>query len=160
MDSASASIAALLGSVSRGFSVKTVDDRKLIQKVVYLGQQLGLPLSYSFGWYKRGPYSPRLTRDYYTLSSYVDAGESVDAIRLNEIYRPIGERIAALLSARPDGVSEADWAELLASITFLRNDSGYDTARVRDVLVSEKAHVAKYMTDALQALQSVDLVAA
>ena len=48
--------------------IDTLDDRKLIQKAVYLGQLSGVDLGYRFGWYIRGPYSTSLTRDYFSLA--------------------------------------------------------------------------------------------
>jgi hypothetical protein len=41
--------------------------RLILQKTVYLMQQFGLNIGYSFSWYLRGPYSPTLTRDTYEL---------------------------------------------------------------------------------------------
>ncbi len=44
-------------------------ERRLItQKTIYLLQAFGLYLGYSFNWYLRGPYSPGLTRDAYSLA--------------------------------------------------------------------------------------------
>ena len=39
-----------------------------IQKCVFMAQQLGLDMDYSFNSYKHGPYSPALTQDYYKLT--------------------------------------------------------------------------------------------
>ncbi|HZZ71301.1 MAG TPA: hypothetical protein VFE24_03555, partial [Pirellulales bacterium] len=41
-------------------TIATVDDRKRVQKAVYLGQRAGMNLGYRFGWYVRGPYSSAL----------------------------------------------------------------------------------------------------
>lgn len=40
-----------------------------IQKCVFMAQQLGLDMGYSFNSYKHGPYSPALTQDYYGLKN-------------------------------------------------------------------------------------------
>ncbi len=47
---------------------KNFDSRLVLQKTVYLMQQFGLNIGYSFSWYLRGPYSPNLTRDAYELT--------------------------------------------------------------------------------------------
>lgn len=44
-------------------SLSTFDDRLILQKTVYLIQQLGVSLGYSYSWYIRGPYSRDLTAD-------------------------------------------------------------------------------------------------
>jgi hypothetical protein len=43
------------------------NSRLVLQKTVYLMEQFGLNIGYSFSWYLRGPYSPNLTRDTYEL---------------------------------------------------------------------------------------------
>ena len=47
--------------------IDTFEKRKTIQKAVYLGQLTDVDLSYRFGWYLKGPYSPSLAEDYYPL---------------------------------------------------------------------------------------------
>ena len=41
-------------------------DRLIIQKISYISKFLGIGLNYNFGLYKKGPYSPELTDDYYS----------------------------------------------------------------------------------------------
>lgn len=55
--------------------IETIDDRKRVQKAVYLAQLTGVDLSYRFGWYLMGPYSPTLTKDYYSLAEAVASGD-------------------------------------------------------------------------------------
>jgi hypothetical protein len=43
------------------------NDRLILQKTVYLMEQFGLNIGYHFSWYLRGPYSPSLARDAYTV---------------------------------------------------------------------------------------------
>ena len=56
-------------------SIETIDDRKRVQKAVYLGQLSGVDLGYRFGWYVFGPYSPALTKDYYSLAEAIASGD-------------------------------------------------------------------------------------
>lgn len=44
------------------------NSRLIQQKTVYLMEQFGLNIGYSFSWYLRGPYSPNLTRDTYEMA--------------------------------------------------------------------------------------------
>src|SRR5215213_7560427 len=55
--------------------IDTIDDRKRVQKAVYLGQAAGINLNYEFSWYLHGPYSNELTRDYYKLAGALLAEE-------------------------------------------------------------------------------------
>ena len=56
-------------------TIDTIDDRKRVQKAVYLGQLSGIDLGYRFGWYLKGPYSPALTRDYFGLAEAIGLGD-------------------------------------------------------------------------------------
>lgn len=40
-------------------------DRVIIQKMAYISKSLGIKLEYSFNLYKKGPYCPELTIEYY-----------------------------------------------------------------------------------------------
>lgn len=44
-------------------SMVSFDDRLMLQKTIYLLQQMGIHLGYPFSWYLRGPYSRDLTAD-------------------------------------------------------------------------------------------------
>lgn len=44
-------------------SLKSLDDRILMQRKVYLAQLKGLPLKYGFSWHLSGPYSEDLMED-------------------------------------------------------------------------------------------------
>src|SRR5690349_17229058 len=75
--------------------IDTVDDRKRIQKAIYLAQLPGIDLGYSFSWYVKGPYSPALTRDYYSLSEALsDRDSKGDETRLNATVR---ERLHSII---------------------------------------------------------------
>ena len=52
------------------------DTRLRIQKYVFVAQRLGLDTSYRYGRYIYGPYSPRLTEDYYRLAKNPAAYEA------------------------------------------------------------------------------------
>ena len=50
------------------FNKDSFDDRLRLQKYVYIARFLGFDHGYGFSGYLRGPYSPDLAKDYYTLS--------------------------------------------------------------------------------------------
>ena len=51
-----------------GDSERSFEDRFMIQKYVYLARYFGLNMGYGFGMYLHGPYSRRLSDDYYSLA--------------------------------------------------------------------------------------------
>ena len=125
-------------------AVETLDERKLVQKAVYLGQALsGVDLSYRFGWHALGPYSPALARDYYSLRDALSARPDEPTGTTAVLRKPIKDslqRIRPLLSP-PDGAwpgKQSDWLELLASWHFLRNVRGFDFATSAKVMEAQK----------------------
>src|SRR5205809_136660 len=93
--------------------IDTLDDRKRVQKAVYLGQRAGVDLGYRFGWYLLGPYSPALTRDYYSLAEGLASGDrSSQDKQLNPGVRARLHRILPLLEPPPDvSLTQEDWLE-------------------------------------------------
>lgn len=159
MEPGARNIAALLNGIGEDFNISDTEKRKLLQKQVYLAQQLGLPIVYSFSWYIHGPYSPSLTKDYYDLDASLRAGDEIMHYQLNEKYQPIAERLLELMRQKPKALAEKeDWAELLASIAFLRNQSGYSNDAARALINDRKPHVADYYDAASKALATVGLV--
>lgn len=61
-------IVGLLKKLGRA-NISTLDNRIVCQKIIYFASQLGLAPAYRFNLYLRGPYSPNLASDLYTLSS-------------------------------------------------------------------------------------------
>lgn len=57
-----------IGSFEPSLFQSDFNARLILQKTIYLMKQFGPNIGYHFGWYLRGPYSPSLTRDAYTLA--------------------------------------------------------------------------------------------
>jgi hypothetical protein len=143
-----------LDALSVPAEIATVEDRKKVQKAVYLGQLTGVDLGYRFGWYLMGPYSPSLTRDYYQLSEELETeGSDYDGKQLRAPMRTKLSRITSLLLT-PSGVPlhQADWLELVASYDYLRRVSGYSHEKAVDVLNSQKPGLVAFVDRARDAL--------
>lgn len=149
----------LLDELNISPEIKTVAERKTLQKAVYLGQAAGVDLGYRYNWYRMGPYSPGLTRDYFGLADALEGGETAEGYELQRGARANVDR-AKTLFVVPAGVSLdfPDWLELLASVHFLRTRRRLSLPQARVVLNEEKQHVAKYAEVAAQTLQDEGLV--
>lgn len=55
--------------VNLEFGIENFEQRLILQKLVYILQEFGVPLNYSFNWYMHGPYSPELTSDAFSYLS-------------------------------------------------------------------------------------------
>jgi uncharacterized protein YwgA len=138
--------------------IETVDDRKRVQKAIYLGQRAGVDLGYRYGWYKKGPYSPRLTRDYYALAEALDIGESAGTAKLKPSEATKLRRIRPLFAV-PAGValSPEDWLELVASVDYLKRVSKVSDADAKKVIRDQKPTLFRFLPKARAALRQYGL---
>lgn len=136
--------------------VSTVDERKTVQKAVYLGQVAGVDLGYRYNWYIMGPYSPSLTRDYFALSESIAAKD--DLSDAYELQQAVKERLAQVkpLTKPPATVplDRADWLELLASAHYLVSARRMSWSDATAYLQRKKPHVAPYADNAREALKT------
>lgn len=134
--------------------IGSFENRKRLQKAVYLGQLSGVDLGYRYGWYIKGPYSTDLTRDYFALAEAVSAGEQVPADRqLKPEVRDNLSKVMPLFKV-PNGVQLAlpDWLELVASWHYLQKVSRLDEAKARDLMMKRKPNLVPYIEAANAAL--------
>ena len=136
-------------------TIDTIDDRKLVQKAVYLGQLSGVDLGYRFGWYLRGPYCPSLTVDYYKLSDALESeGAECTGKELRGSIRRDLQRIKPIL-APPAGVplKQPEWLELLASVHFLQRISRMSLDEARNELKVRKPTLESWVDHAQEQLR-------
>ena len=127
-------------------AVSKLDERMLVQKAVYLAKAAGVDLGYSYGWYVYGPYSPPLTRDYFALDEALATEEPPSDVALQQdVARSLGGA-RALLNV-PDGVDlqREKWAELVASLIFLEDESRLGLEEARKVIAKRKPHLSAYV---------------
>jgi uncharacterized protein YwgA len=162
MDTRLAALAFFLEALGINSSIDTLEDRKRVQKAVYLGQLSGVDLGYSHGWYIRGPYSPELTRDYFSLAEEIE--DSREALE-GKALRP--EVIQKLEHVRPvmqipgeleRTLTVEDWLELVASYHFLRAVSGYNKEKTQEVFAKQKPRLAPYTEIAARVLTANSLL--
>ena len=141
--------------------IETLADRKRIQKAVYLAQSGGIDLGYHFSWYLRGPYSTRLTRDYYEL---FDHPSPTDVSSMRQRLIPIVQqhlgdfRKLFEVPSEPGNISKEDWLETLASVHFLRGQRSFNNRQAREVIEREKPFLVYLMPFAESRLSGFDLL--
>jgi hypothetical protein len=112
----------VLDHVGQPARVDAFEDRFMIQKKVYLARLTELDLGYRFGWYLRGPYCRELTYDVYRLTEQLELGdEDYKGEELSPRAARLAGRAREIWAGRPEGISEADWLELLASLHYLKH---------------------------------------
>jgi uncharacterized protein YwgA len=97
-------------------TLETFDERKLLQKLVYLMKMFGVDFGFHYNWYIHGPYSPDLTRELYQIVENNPAP-------VREPTKSAIEGINALKSFLGEDIHSSDSAELIASIIFLKENT-------------------------------------
>ena len=162
MDNSQVALKLLMEELAITPEIKTVRERKTVQKAVYLGQAAGVDLGYRYNWYIMGPYSPSLTRDYFALNESLSADDDASGqFELQESVKSRLERIKPLMGP-PPGVtlSTPDWLELLASLHYLLVSRRLDWPQAKEYLREKKQHVANFADSARDALKKQDLIPA
>ena len=120
MDRGQIALKLFLDELGIDFDITTIDDRKRVQKAVYLGQLSGVDFGYRFGWYIRGPYSTSLTNDYFPLAESLASGD--DDWEGKTLKKSVKAKLAGIkpLMDPPEGVDlpQEDWLELVALVGF------------------------------------------
>lgn len=137
------------------------DRRLVVQKAAYLAQAAGVGLGYYFRWYLRGPYSPDLTSDAFSIQDELAANnDEAETWELDPSSRSKLGDLKPLLSS-PSEKDRARSLELLASIHYLvsRNQvKGEDSREVQVVLKrNAKDYSLSEIDQALAHLREHDL---
>lgn len=147
----------LLDAIGEDTSIATVSDRLRLQKTVYMAQALGIPLSYSYSWYVKGPYSPSLTSDYYSLNAALAAGDNdTEGLTLNDSLHEKTQRLKDLLAV-PNGVEKPQWYEAICSLHYLIRVSKKSFEEAKEFMHKVKPHLNGIVDPAHQRLSNFDL---
>jgi uncharacterized protein YwgA len=119
-------------------AIDTINDRKRVQKAIYLAQAAGVNFGYDYNWYVHGPYSPELANDYYKLAEALlvkdipVSGDGNNGLQIEGSVRNKLKSLASIIN-KPPGfpLEQEDWLELASSLHFLRTVSKQDAARAR-----------------------------
>jgi uncharacterized protein YwgA len=149
----------ILDEIDVPSKITAVEDRKKVQKAIYLGQEAGVDLGFHFGWYKMGPYSPELTKDYYDLAEELALNDN--DFSCSELASAVKERLVVVKSIikPPEGVNlpQEDWMELLASLCYLqKNNNSFEEAKT--ILHAEKRNLFDYVDIAESILKKNSMV--
>lgn len=102
-----------------GVGKDTFDDRLLSQKKIFLLQELGVDIGYSYNWYVRGPYSPDLTTYIYNNLDVLRE-QDFSQYHFSDAVQQRINSVNALASVKPASLSVPSWYELLASILYIQ----------------------------------------
>jgi len=99
---------------------KAYGSRFKIQKLSYLCQSMGIPLNYRYTLYLSGPYSTRLTQDYFSAPYLVDTLETDYVFGEKELK--ILDKINEYVLNHPiNNTYESEFLEAVSTILYLKN---------------------------------------
>lgn len=102
------------------FKIDSLEDRIIIQKKIYLAEQLGLKLGYDYSWYIHGPYSTQLTSVIYEC---IPKGqEAFSSYQLTSQAQEIVKEVNDIdILAQKMGMPLVKWLELATSVVFWKD---------------------------------------
>jgi uncharacterized protein YwgA len=102
--------------------IDNFNDRKILQKKIYLLQLTGIDLGYRYNWYLYGPYSPALASDTFALRDEIKYDNEFTNYELNSKTKTKLGTLQEIVGL-PDTpkTNEQEWLELLASLHYLKH---------------------------------------
>jgi uncharacterized protein YwgA len=98
------------------------NERKVLQKKIYLLQLTGIDLGYRYNWYLHGPYCPALANDTFTLREETKYDDEFDNYELNAKTKSKFDKLDIIISMTDAMTSnKPEWLELLASLHYLKH---------------------------------------
>ena len=135
-------------------SLKSFDDRLVLQKAIYLAQEAGVDFGYFHHWYLRGPYCPSLTRDLYDM---LEGPESVEeGLQDWELDQASQNSLETIRKICADGPDRPEGLELLASVHFLITRNQADASDPNEIAQTLRNYRKNYSeTDVASALEKL-----
>lgn len=144
--------------VDKEISNESLEDRVIIQKVIYLAQCRGVECgNFKFSWYKKGPYSPALTKVVYDNMNDFEGEKLVD-FQLNKSAIRRLSSTKEVIKHRDNTLSEADWIELLGSLVYLLEDSDDQKSVIKDLIRQKPKYSVPQVKNAISKLEKYELL--
>ncbi len=132
----------LLSQDFNWLNVNTLKERKILQKTIYILQEMGINFRYNYNWYLYGPYSPMLADDAFELEvnkPFYD--NEIEKYAYKEDTRAVMDNFKALFK---DRIENAQWLELISSLLFLKKHYNVRNSALKQLLLTRKA---KFLTN-------------
>ncbi len=118
-------------------------DRVIIQKIAFISKSLGIKLNYNFNLYKKGPYCPELTNEYYENPNAIINLETT--ANLSKEEKQVLDKIKnVIFSHALYRAHKIDLLQAISTILFFIED----TSRIsEDDLIFKTKMEKPYLTD-------------
>ena len=116
------------------FDMNRFTDRLILQKKVFILQEIGLDFGYRFGKYTYGPYCSRLASDGFKVN-LKENSKNANKECIDE------EFLVKLKELEKGHERSASWFELLGTIAYLRNKERKSKEEIKEQISKEKAYL-------------------
>jgi len=124
---------------------KAYGSRFKIQKLAYLCKSMGIPLNYQFTLYLSGPYSTRLTQDYFSAPQLVETLETDNVFDEKDIE--ILDKINEYVLIHPiNNTYESEFLEAVSTIRYLKNRY---PDMLDDEMFAKTKEIKQYLKDSI-----------
>jgi hypothetical protein len=139
--------------------INSCNDRKRLQKTVYLASTIGINLGFKFKWAQFGPYSKDLSTICESLNANIQAGNypsllpsslnfPADKIQTLKLFLNLPENLS---------ISQEDWLELLSSILYMsKNNTSF--CDIYSLICQKRKPLAPFYQQAIQLLEINNLI--
>ncbi|MPM23019.1 hypothetical protein SDC9_69481 [bioreactor metagenome] len=115
-------------------------NRLLVQKLVYMFQELNQIKRYEYSWYLAGPYSKKLTSQIYNMVLFLDENDKRQwsQLRFSSKGQDYIKKVTDFFKVdeaelKEYNLTKSDWFELMASLYYLKQR---DKIKDKDILVN------------------------
>lgn len=133
------------------FNMDLFSHRLILQKKIFLLQQLGYQFDYQFGKYLRGPYCSQLATDGYKIKAI----ENIEGDgKLND------KSIEKIEKLGKDHEMDASWFELIATIVYFKNIEKKNKEETKKAIIEQKPYLFEnnLFEEAYRKLMEIDLI--
>jgi uncharacterized protein YwgA len=136
------------------FNMDLFKDRLILQKKIFLLQEMGYDLGYAFNKYHYGPYCSALANDGFKKHLQKCSQDKKD-------LEDIKEFIEKLEKLEENHKGDSSWFELLGTITYLKNKMNKSKEEIKIIIIEEKPYLFdnKTFEEAYKKLFDMNIIA-
>ena len=116
-------VGGLIKRIYPKFNLYNFSYRLRLQKIVYLLQEQGINLGYTFSWYIYGPYSTALTKDAFNIGNF----DEVKPVGFED--EKVKQRFTEFIEKIESKKESDDWLEIASSIHLLKKMYSSETKK-------------------------------
>lgn len=139
--------------------INDCNDRKRLQKTVYLASTIGINLGFKFRWAQFGPYSKDLSTICESINANIQVGNYPSLLPATLNFPADKIQVLRSFLTLPENISlsQEDWLELLSSILFMKKNN-ISLCDIHSFISQKRKPLAPFYQQAIQLLENNNLI--